>query len=72
MEKTTRMPGFTAENTLGGGAGRYARVARATADDRVVLPQQLRRVDALGDTDAPATTCTCPCCQTVNGRLWCC
>ena len=67
------MPGFTAETAFGRGEGRYARAAAAPAHDRALLPQQrLGRVDTLTDGDAPATTCTCPCCQTIRGKLVCC
>jgi len=73
------VPGFTGSEALDT-SGRYRGASRTHAIAGVALVPQsgaFREVQAIdrGGVDPggqPATTCTCPCCQTVNGRLYCC
>ena len=72
MRGVTALPGFTAEVAVGSG-GSYRMKALAPVGEAIAItPQQ--RVAGLGPVgeEAPATTCTCPCCQTKNGVLYCC
>jgi hypothetical protein len=71
------IPMFTAQASLQASGRQHAERPRASGTTGAV-PQE--RYDAsgrtaLGETGndlAPVTTCTCPCCQVVNGRLVCC
>jgi hypothetical protein len=68
-------PGFTAEASLETAKTRSRGAARRTHDVHAISAQQrtaMRSPDVGGGTLEPATTCTCPCCQTVGGRLVCC
>jgi hypothetical protein len=71
-------PGFTAEAATGAAArgARYWTKRTAAAEPTALLPQQravrVEGVDPGSGGADPATTCTCPCCQTVRGRLICC
>jgi hypothetical protein len=71
------LPQFTAESALAPSGRTYRGQSRAATDVGAV-PQSIGRGRGMvgdvigGEVDPPATTCTCPCCQTVNGRLVCC
>ena len=76
MTSVRNVPGFTAEAGLMRGSLAYVGARPTIADEAAVWAQQSGRVivgrGGESGTEAPATTCTCPCCQTVNGKLYCC
>jgi hypothetical protein len=72
------LPQFTAESALPRSDRNYQGRSRPALDVGAV-PQalELRGRGMIadvrgGDNAAAVTTCTCPCCQVVNGRLVCC
>jgi hypothetical protein len=65
-------PGFTAEAALvmeEMTTGSRRRARPQGGDVRTLYAQQNAM---MGEEEAPATTCSCPCCITWKGRLVCC
>jgi|tagenome__1003787_1003787.scaffolds.fasta_scaffold20947830_3 hypothetical protein len=69
-------PGFTAQAALAANGITYRATGIPVGEHTSITPQQrMLEPDQVAPGRGggePATTCTCPCCQTVNGRLVCC